>query len=86
MLRTVVDIKRDDLISWNVRDIGRVADDNGRCRSHGEFAGGIEHWQHVRKMTGVVLRQSNACGVWVGATKQSNSTQARRMQGLQPSE
>lgn len=36
----------------------------------GEFTDDMEQWQHVREMIGVVLRQSNDRGVWIGATKQ----------------
>lgn len=35
-----------------------------------EFTADIQHWQQLREMTGVVLRQSNEHGVWVGATEQ----------------
>jgi hypothetical protein len=36
----------------------------------GELTDDMEQWQHVREMIGVVLRQSNDRGVWIGATKQ----------------
>jgi hypothetical protein len=36
----------------------------------GEFTADMKQWQQVREMIGVVLRQSNEHGVWVGATKQ----------------